>query len=205
MLDNIKRDQGQLLSEADLQSRLFVSLSRVIESRPDHDRIAFHAELRYFPSPANKKKGIYPDLCILDKADIKLCDSREHTKGYALCGSCIQIEIKLRRNNLGNASPSRWCKDLEKLAGFRNSWSSIDRRREAHSSLCLSFIAICLFTRQRLKCSRRNPNAIAFGPSPVMGSKYGKSSLIFSRDIGPICSVQRAYEMPSRTVDCSID
>ncbi len=128
MLDNIKRDQGQLLSEADLQSRLFVSLSRVIESRPDHDRIAFHAELRYFPSPANKKKGIYPDLCILDKADIKLCDSREHTKGYALCGSCIQIEIKLRRNNLGNASPSRWCKDLEKLAGFRNSWSSIDRQ-----------------------------------------------------------------------------
>jgi hypothetical protein len=182
-----------------------MSISRVIESRPDRERIAFHSELRYFDSPENKKKGIYPDLCILDKANIELCDLRVHAKGYVLRGSCIQIELKLHRNTLGNASPSRWCKDLEKLAGFRNSWSSIDRRREAHSSLCLSFIAICLFARQRLKCSKRNPNASAFGPWPVMGSKYGKSSLIFSRDIGPICSVQRAYEMPSRTVDCSID
>ncbi len=128
MLDSIKGDPRQLLSEADLQSRLFVSLSRVIEDRPDRERIAFHSQLRYFPSPEDTKKGIYPDLCILDKADIKLCDSRVHTKGYALYGSCIQIELKLRRNNLGNASPSKWHKDLKKLAGFRDSWSSTDRQ-----------------------------------------------------------------------------
>jgi hypothetical protein len=128
MLDSIKGDPTQLLSEADLQSRLFVSLSMVIEDRPDRERIAFHSQLRYFPSPENTKKGIYPDLCILDKADIELRNSRVHTKGYALYGSCIQIELKLRRNNLGNASPSKWRKDLEKLAGFRDSWSSIDRQ-----------------------------------------------------------------------------
>ena len=128
MLNSIKGDPRRLLSEADLQSRLFMTLSEAIARRPDHEQIAFHSELRFFASPENKKKGIYPDLCILEKANIALCDSQVHTKGYVLRGSCIQIELKLRRNNLGNASPSRWCKDLEKLAGFRNSWSRINEQ-----------------------------------------------------------------------------
>jgi hypothetical protein len=127
MLDSIKGDPSRLLSEADLQSRLFMSLSGAIESRPDHEQIALHSELRFFASPENQKKGIYPDLCILDKDNILLCDSRVYTKGYVLRGSCIQIELKLRRNNLGNASPSRWCKDLKKLAGFRDFWSNSDQ------------------------------------------------------------------------------
>ncbi len=127
MLDSIKGDPRRLLSEADLQSRLFMSLSGAIESLPEHEQIALHSELRFFASPENQKKGIYPDLCILDKSKILLCNSRVHTKGYVLRGSCIQVELKLRRNNLGNASPSRWCKDLKKLAGFRDFWSDTDQ------------------------------------------------------------------------------
>ena len=82
----------------------------------------------FFASPKNKKKGIYPDLCILDKANVEPCDSKVHAKGYVLRGSCIQIELKLRRNNLGNASPKRWHNDLKKLADFRQSWLNPDEQ-----------------------------------------------------------------------------
>lgn len=124
--DHALRELGscriQLLTEADLQSHLFMALYEELRDKLVSDQIGLHCQPRFFPSPGNRSGKRYPDLCILDRRYYSLASRNVSSKGFQIHGPSIQIEIKLRRMNHRGEQLAYWAKDLQKLARWRDSW-----------------------------------------------------------------------------------
>ena len=112
----------QLLTEADLQSHLFMALHEALRVELDSNQIGLHCQPRFFPSPGNQSGKRYPDLCILDRTSYYLASGNISVKGFQIHGPSIQIELKLRRLSHGSEQLTEWRKDMSKLAGWRDSW-----------------------------------------------------------------------------------
>jgi hypothetical protein len=121
-LSELSRCPIQLLTEADLQSHLFMALHEALRVELDSNQIGLHCQPRFFPSPGNQSGKRYPDLCILDRSYYFLASQKISSKGFQIHGPSIQIEIKLRRLNYRGEQLAYWAKDLEKLARWRDSW-----------------------------------------------------------------------------------
>jgi hypothetical protein len=127
-LEQLRGKPIHLLTEADLQSHLFMALFNGLRHDLDSDRIGLHCQPRFFPSPDDRSKKRYPDLCILDRNYYFLDSRRVSAKGFQIHGPSIQIELKLRRLNDRGEQLVDWIKDLEKLARWRDCWYDQDRR-----------------------------------------------------------------------------
>ena len=112
----------QLLTEADLQSHLFMALHEALRVELDSNHIGLHCQPRFFPSPGDRSGKRYPDLCILDRRYYFLASRNVSSKGFQIHGPSIQTEIKLRRLNYRDEQLADWIKDLIKLASWRDSW-----------------------------------------------------------------------------------
>jgi hypothetical protein len=121
-LEQLRGKPIHLLTEADLQSHLFMALFNGLRDDLDSDRIGLHCQPRFFPWPDDRSKKRYPDLCILDRNYYFLDSRRVSTKGFQIHGPSIQIEIKLRRLNDRGEQLADWIEDLIKLAGWRDCW-----------------------------------------------------------------------------------
>ncbi len=118
------KDKRCLLTEADLQSWLFMLIFKKLEERDDFDQIGFHSQPRFFKAPDDRNERRYPDLCILDRKHYYL-DPRHLSvcsKGYAIHGPSVQMELKLRRAGGVGYQFKDWICDLIKLAAWRDSW-----------------------------------------------------------------------------------
>ena len=127
-LEQLRGKPIHLLTEADLQSYLFMALFNGLRDDLDSDRIGLHCQPRFFPSPDDRSKKRYPDLCILDRNYYFLDSRRVSAKGFQIHGPIIQLELKLRRLNDRGEQLVDWFKDLEKLARWRDCWYDEDRR-----------------------------------------------------------------------------
>ena len=121
-LSELSRCPIQLLTEADLQSHLFMALHEELQDELDSSQLGLHCQPRFFPSPGDRSGKRYPDLCILDRRYYFLASRNVSSKGFQIHGPSIQIEIKLRRLNYRGEQLAYWTKDLEKLARWRDSW-----------------------------------------------------------------------------------
>jgi hypothetical protein len=121
-LSELSRCPIQLLTEADLQSHLFMALHEALRDEPDSNQIGLHCQPRFFPSSHDRSGKRYPDLCILDRNYYFLASGNVSSKGFQIHGSSIQIEIKLRRLNHQGEQLADWIKDLVKLASWRDCW-----------------------------------------------------------------------------------
>jgi hypothetical protein len=121
-LSDLSRCPIQLLTEADLQSHLFMALHAELQVELDSYQIGLHCQPRFFPSSVDRSGKRYPDLCILDRTGYFLTSGNNSVKGFQIHGSSIQIELKLRRLNHGSEQLPEWRKDLIKLAIWRDSW-----------------------------------------------------------------------------------
>ena len=124
--DHALRELGscriQLLTEADLQSHLFMALHEALRVELDSNQIGLHCQPRFFPSSHDRSGKRYPDLCILDRNCYYRASGNVSSKGFLIHGPSIQIEIKLRRMNHRGEQLAYWAKDLQKLARWRDSW-----------------------------------------------------------------------------------
>jgi len=127
-LERLRGNPIRLLTEADLQSHLFMALFNGLRDDLDSDRIGLHCQPRFFPSPNDRSGKRYPDLCILDRSHYFLASRRVSTKGFQIYGPSIQVEIKLRRLNDRGEQLADWIEDLIKLAGWRDCWYDENRR-----------------------------------------------------------------------------
>ena len=127
-LEQLRGKPIHLLTEADLQSHLFMALFNGLRDDLDSDRIGLHCQPRFFPSPNDRSGKRYPDLCILDRSHYFLASRRVSTKGFQIYGPSIQVEIKLRRLNDRGEQLADWIEDLIKLAGWRDCWYDENRR-----------------------------------------------------------------------------
>jgi len=121
-LEQLRGKPISLLTEADLQSHLFMALFNGLRDDLDSDRIGLYCQPRFFPSPDDRSGKRYPDLCILDRSYYFLAPRRVSTKGFQIHGPSIQIELKLRRLNHRGEQLADWIKDLDKLASWRDCW-----------------------------------------------------------------------------------
>lgn len=121
-LIDLSRYPIQLLTEADLQSHLFMALHAELRVELDSRQIGLHCQPRFFPSSVDRSGKRYPDLCILDRTNYYLTSGNVSVKGFQIHGPSIQIELKLRRLSHGSEQLPEWCKDLIKLACWRDSW-----------------------------------------------------------------------------------
>jgi hypothetical protein len=121
-LSVLSRYPIQLLTEADLQSHLFMALHEELKDELDSGQIGLHCQPRFFPSSGEQSGKRYPDLCILDRRYYFLASRNVSSKGFQIHGPSIQIEIKLRRLNYRGEQLAHWTKDLEKLTRWRDSW-----------------------------------------------------------------------------------
>ena len=126
-LERLRGNPIRLLTEADLQSHLFMALFNGLRDDLDSDRIGLHCQPRFFPSPNDRSGKRYPDLCILDRSHYFLASRRVSTKGFQIYGPSIQVEIKLRRLNDRGEQLADWIEDLIKLAGWRDCWYDENR------------------------------------------------------------------------------
>ena len=120
VLEQLRWSPIHLLTEADLQSHLFMALFNGLRDDLDSDRIGLHCQPRFFPSPDDRSGKRYPDPCILDRNYYFLDSRRVSAKGFQIHGPSIQIELKLRRLNDRGEQLVDWIKDLEKLARWRD-------------------------------------------------------------------------------------
>ena len=121
-LSDLSRFPIQLLTEADLQSHLFKALHEELKDELDSGQIGLHCQPRFFPSSVDRSGKRYPDLCILDRTNYCLTSGTVSVKGFQIHGPSIQIELKLRRLSHGSEQLPEWCKDLIKIASWRDSW-----------------------------------------------------------------------------------
>jgi len=121
-LSDLSRCPIQLLTEADLQSHLFMALHAELRVELDSNQIGLHCQPRFFPSPVDRSGKRYPDLCILDRPYYFLVRRNASSKGFQIHGPSIQIELKLRRLNYRGEQLAYCTKDLEKLARWGHSW-----------------------------------------------------------------------------------
>ena len=126
-LQQLRGNPIHLLTEADLQSHLFLALFNGLRDDLDSDRIGLHCQPRFFPSPNDRSKKRYPDLCILVRSHYFLDSRRVSTKGFQIHGPSIQVEIKLRRLNDRGEQLADWIEDLIKLACWRDCWYDKNR------------------------------------------------------------------------------
>jgi hypothetical protein len=90
-LSDLSRCPIQLLTEADLQSHLFMALHEALRDEPDFNQIGLHCQPRFFPSSHDRSGKRYPDLCILDRNCYFLASGNVSSKGFQIHGSSIQI------------------------------------------------------------------------------------------------------------------
>ena len=121
-LSDLSRCPIQLLTEADLQSHLFMALHAELRVELDSGQFGLHCQPRFFPSSVDRSGKRYPDLCILDRTNYYLASGNVSVKGFQIHGPSIQIELKLRRLSHGSEQLPEWRKDLIKLASWRDSW-----------------------------------------------------------------------------------
>jgi hypothetical protein len=126
-LDQLRGNPIYLLTEADLQSHLFMALFNGLRDDLVSDKIGLHCQPRFFPSPDDRSGKRYPDLCILDRSHYFLDSRRVSKKGFQIHGPSIQIELKLRRLNDRGEQLADWIEDLIKLAAWRDSWYDENR------------------------------------------------------------------------------
>jgi hypothetical protein len=127
-LEQLRGNPIHLLTEADLQSHLFMALFNGLRDDFDSDRIGLHCQPRFSSLPDDRSGKRYPDLCILDRSHYSLDTRRVSTKGFLIHGPSIQIELKLRRLNDRGEQLVDWIKDLKKLARLRDCWYDENRR-----------------------------------------------------------------------------